>query len=224
MGLCRVRGEPKENKAMNWKGILYSAPMIRAKLDGRKTQTRRIIKAPGWVYRHGDGEPHWMVKEAGSGFEFVEWGSDHARSHPITCPYGKPGDGLYGKETWQSCPTCGFTEYRADANRDNHCRHCDEPLGKWKPSIFMPRSRARILDVITNIRVEQLQDITEEDAKAEGVVWRECEHFEPVELPGRYGPVSGPARIAYKELWESINGPGSWEKNPWVWVIETRNA
>jgi hypothetical protein len=84
----------------------------------------------------------------------------------------------------------------------------------------MPRAASRLTLEITNIRIERLNHISEADAIAEGVTWRKCDDFNPVPIAGPYGPCSGPARAAYYALWESINGPGSWEANPWVWVVE----
>lgn len=157
--------------------ILFSGPMVRAILDGRKTQTRRI-------YKHRN--------------------SCTGVSEP--CPYGGPGDEIWVRETWKYCWKCGHTNYAADCNKPRQCRSCDASLGKWKPSIHMFKFCSRISLEILSVRPERLQDITHWDAKAEGV---EC-------LPNyTAAPVDD-----FRELWDSINGRGSWDSNPWVWRIE----
>ena len=190
--------------------ILFSTPMVQAILDGRKTMTRRIIKPqPLWVaepsipFKTEDADPKGIIK----------------------CPYGEPGDRLWVRETWaDNIPGCpnGIT-YRAD--------HID-PKGdgpanpiKWKPSIYMPKEIARIWLEVTNVRVERLQEITEEDARREG--------FEPIPCDcsnrGAFGctdcmntGVTEPAMLEFIDTWDSIyskRGYG-WDTNPWVWVIE----
>ena len=180
---------------MKERPILFSAPMVRAILDGRKTQTRRIVKNIGIV--PGIGE---ILK-----------GSDDIKEWPELCPYGKPGDRLWVRETFCYHDDLAMYLYKAD----------DVTCCKWKPSIHMPRIASRILLEVVNVRVERLNDISEEDAIAEGI-----------NLPSPYvgigmdGEVIESETISwmpsdyYKELWESINGPGSWDLNPWVWVVE----
>ena len=179
---------------MKERPILFSAPMVRAILDGRKTQTRRIVK-----------QKHLPFLENITG-NFLDGKWDQ---RPF--PYGKPGDRLWVRETFCYHDDLAMYLYKAD----------DVTCCKWKPSIHMPRIASRILLEVVNVRVERLNDISEEDAIAEGI-----------NLPSPYvgigmdGEVIESETISwmpsdyYKELWESINGPGSWDLNPWVWVVE----
>lgn len=230
--------------------------MVKAKLAGTKTQTRRAVK-PQPVNRVVLVQSPPRSSYCPSGGEVVPY--DTNGMHPgtiIRCPYGRVGDGLYGKETFR--PRCDdelmdVVEYRADMGRlkagmeisENEgwafSQDCDDAERKpgdfgynpkslrWRPSIFMPRWAARIRDIITDIRVEQLQDISEADAAAEGCI--PCmEHSEGCKddqcaLAGGPDDCDGSmvsAKMLYRVLWESINGPGSWEANPWVWAITTK--
>ena len=200
--------------------ILFSAPMVRAILDGRKTQTRRIAKVTD-----KDCKPGMITPLAG----FVP---RTIANHISYCPYGKTGDRLWVRETFKQYN--GIISYKADGNWisdfndiDNFNPH--ENI-KWKRSIHMPRSASRILLEITGVRVERLQDISEEDAIAEGisrVPFRPCDGWPICDgyMVGKDDGVTGlaaKASTAYKKLWESINGPGSWDMNPFVWVVEFR--
>jgi hypothetical protein len=196
----------------------FSGPMVRAIREDRKTQTRRLIKPqPDRKLKAGEGDP---------GFWFVE--SYH--SPAWKCPYGKPGDRLWVRETWKAFlkaskhNTGGFKaydpspskvtsrlEFRADQNEEQARRD----LTKWRPSIFMPRWASRITLEVTGVRVERLQEISEADAKAEGI--EELSHGFRDYLKR---DVQMDAVSSYESLWESINGAGSWDANPWVWVIE----
>lgn len=197
---------------MKERPILFSGPMVRALLEGRKTQTRRLFK--GLTPPYCPGVHSCVVEDGFAKFHLNGKLAMHSAEWTM-CHHGQTGDRLWVKETFYHAPDFNgapTTWYRAD-----------DPVARgwnWKPSIFMPRRFSRITLEIVNVRVERLQDISEADAVAEGVKWMPYEDFEPVALPGRYGPVSGPARIAFKQLWESINGPGSWKRNPWVWVVE----
>jgi hypothetical protein len=182
--------------------ILFSAPMVRSILAGTKTQTRRVVKYAEPELVDADGWPLHDLSECGAG------------EMRASCPYGGPGDRLWVRETWGEFRRApGKTVYRADN---------DMALGasnKWHPSIHMHRWRSRITLEITGVRVERLQDISEADAKAEGVTPK----WEPG-CSGRLMEAFGgfsfrPAASAYAELWEQINGPGSWSANPWVWVV-----
>jgi hypothetical protein len=169
--------------------ILFSAPMVLALLDGRKTQTRRVVKLPpGYQF---DG-----VRARAAVLCSLPRQPTGARV--VRCPYGFPGDRLWVRETW--APSQGderpWCEYRAD---------CADPLAiKWKPGIYMPRRLSRIILEITDVRVQRLHDITEEDARAEGVAL------------SRWRPA---ALDAFEHLWQQINGDGSWEANPYVWAL-----
>ena len=183
--------------------ILMSGPMVRAIIEGRKTQTRRIVK------------PQFGCK-----YEMPDYWSDGKQG--IKCPYGVPGDRLWVKETFGPC--AGGIVYRSDGGTN-----CPDG-GKWKPSIFMPRWASRITLEIESVRVERLQDISEEDAVAEGIVAPRCEHCGYTRTDARFqmdhrfcqSKEPDSAIPLYRELWESINGPGSWDANPWCWCITFR--
>lgn len=196
---------------MSEKPILFNTEMVQAILAGRKTQTRRVVKdCP-------DGF-EWVLKKPGDSLCYAGklngGSSQYWESSPYFCPYGRPGDTLWVRETWaDNIPGCpnGIT-YRADHQDPNG----DGPANpiKWRPSIFMPRWASRINLTITGVRVERLQDITEDDAKAEGIE----------QLGGGVGVLNhkyGMMTTLYAELWNSINGKKHlWASNPWVWVIE----
>lgn len=199
---------------MKMRPILFSAPMVRAILDGTKTQTRRVVK-PQF---EPDAEPVEMsaISERGyqiSGHSGYWWDDVTANSGvPIRCPYGQPGDRLWLRETflgWYNTADSSFSHaaaYRADGYELKHGE-------KWRPSIHMPRSASRISLEITRVRVERLQAINEVDAIAEGAPWAACGL-----------PQEGSHKAGYAQLWESINGTGSWDVNPWVWVVEFKRV
>lgn len=192
--------------------ILFNAPMVRAILARTKTQTRRIVKP----------QPHWLDAEHGklcsAGWawrgpadvprlrHFSET-SSFANALREFCPYGQPGDRLWVRETWAAPHNCDYLAPR-EIDRDwrIHYAATEERGGlRWRPSIHMPRWASRITLEVTGVRVERLQDISEADARAEGIT-----------------PLANhPSDVAaYRELWEQINGAGSWDANPWVWVVE----
>lgn len=201
---------------MKERPILFSTPMVKAILDGRKTQTRRVIKPVGkdggfvicehengwWPYRSDDGETLFhTVKENGK---------EYLCETPHSCPFGKIGDRLWIRETYLECSI--GTVYRADNILEMDAKF----LGGWKPSIFMPQSSSRILLEITKIRVEKLHEITPQDALEEGVEYDRHGY-------GLGNPCDEIRMInAYQNLWESINGKRSWDLNPFVWVIQFR--
>lgn len=201
--------------------IIFSGPMVRAILDGRKTQTRRVVKLPKakglefrWSNAHADpgvGGGAYMHVE----FRYVEdlW---EGCCHRIYCPYGEIRDRLWVRETWgvyDGREGTNSVEYKADNQ--------PKSVGRWRPSIHMPRWASRITLEITGIRVERLQDISEKDAKAEGVE-RLSDGFHDYsgELDGQLGQ----ATTSFCTLWQSIHGPYSWNANPWVWVVEFRRV
>jgi len=228
---------------MNEKPILFSGPMVRAILEGRKTQTRRVVKP---------AVPEDRVKDCTVSISKLPFGDVTwwpKCDYPVLMagrrnPFGDPGDRLWVRETWGPCD--GGVCYRAS----------EEPAvcpdgGKWKPSIFLPRWASRITLEITDVRVERVQDITDEDAQSEGIFWtdysRACGHFgawqdvgscpapdesHPVR-PGWYWRKTkssmeclGSARFAFANLWDSINSKRGfgWYANPWVWVISFRRV
>lgn len=201
--------------------ILFSAPMVRAILEGRKTQTRRVMKhQPQRVVVPGIGPMLAIQQPRGND----RWLWPNARNEVVaSCPYGVPGDRLWVRETFIHEPAdycreasvsipCrpALTVYRADVE--------DPREGRWTPSIHMPRALSRIDLEVTGVRVERLQDISENDALAEGADGPHPASWHP-DAP-EVGPES--YRLGFRELWESINGAGSWEANPWVWVVEFR--
>lgn len=232
---------------MKERPILFSSPTVRAILSGSKTQTRRVVKPKhepdavwgrdedtgiGRTFRFGEHAPTGAVPWWNLG------GINGASQH---CPYGQPGDRLWVRETWQG-PLFDYDQW--DAYREDHrrfetpafCQYAadggappefvddeDEMQCKWRPSIRMPRWASRITLEITDVRVERLCDISEADAKAEGCPCYVCG-----------APLDGHSesdchcfhRTAtasdYRDLWEQINGAGSWDANPWVWVVSFR--
>lgn len=197
--------------------ILFSGEMVKAILAGRKTQTRRVVKQQAWVGQ--DNGVYTLDKKEGV--------------VPLSEVYGKTGDLLWVRETW--CPANSENGPVVCYRADYHRRYLSDesypvdyerfPAGRnawscwasdlesgiegaWRPSIFMPRWASRITLRITEIRVERLQEITEEDAKAEGVAgWHDT-------------PVGTVYRPEFQMLWDRINGKRApWASNPWVWVV-----
>lgn len=229
---------------MKERPILFSAPMVRAILDGRKTQTRRICKAqPPADALWGSNGAEWMWLED----------RDDVADRVIRCPYGVVGDRLWVRETWAPDPRApmvdGVAVYRAtDAvTLSAHGARVE----RWYPSIHMPRWASRIALEVTGVRVERLNDISEADALAEGVepslsppgfsvmvedggcFWQHADNPRGVPAVGdeamgqrvvHVQPTPAKALTTAKErftgLWLSINGAGSWAATPWVWVIE----
>lgn len=191
---------------MKERPILFSGPMVRAILAGRKTQTRRVVKDSKTL-------AFWrtFTREYGVRFAFRSKQTSHEKS----CPHGQADDRLWVRETFAPMLGGGFV-YAADYT-PGRLKEKDG-RGFWKPSIHMPRAASRLTLEITRVRVERLQSITEADAMAEGIRWTEMDGFASDD-EGRNFHASSAVR-SYAALWESINGPGSWEANPWVWVIE----
>lgn len=196
---------------MTERPILFSGPMVRAILAGRKTQTRRVVKGLGVFV---DTETAMLPPTIVDGKWMFSDGTT------TTCPFGTSGDRLWVRETWSP-----MQRHRPIANPeiyDNkpawYAADNDRPTwagSKWRPSIFMPRAASRLTLEIIAVRVERLHDIDEEDAIAEGVDFNGG--------PVRVGHTS--AVSAFKSLWDSINGePAPWESNPWVWVITFRSV
>ena len=207
--------------------------MVRAILDGSKTQTRRVVK-PQPIY---DGRFAGNWKMVGKN------GHEAATCSPLVgelCPHGRQDDRLWVRENFRPIypqdPTYNGgspIEYDYAATYQNGNRLGDY-IGikkRWKPSIRMPRAASRITLEITGVRVEQLQDISEADALTEGALsvrspewdmahwpdWRR--EFDVAISAGKKPPVGPSPRETFRRLWESINGPGSWDANPCVWVI-----
>lgn len=198
---------------MKERPILFSGPMVRAILEGRKTQTRRLVKAD-WI--QSDRAP----LEVAPGFFHFWCSGEHA------CPLGEPGDLLWVRETHYLVRQQGKQDgavieidYKADPNHEQ--RMCPQ---KWRPSIHMPRWASRITLEITGVRVERLQDISEADAVAEGIEFDPGEGgvFHVSRVAG--GCWSDSAVGSFGKLWKSINGDDSWDANPWVWVVEFKRS
>lgn len=195
--------------------ILFSAPMVNAILEGRKTQTRRILKLPKWSTQD------WNDFETdGSDAQIIC--SDTGCLSSIKYPFGAPGHHLWVKETFAEYPTDGCYIHRADEGAALEAMGTDLK-GCWKPSIFMPRKASRITLLVKNIRVERLQEISEQDAIAEGVErledgWK-CYGNCPEHEQGYDRRTS--AKASFMSLWNSINGKTyPWDSNPFVWVVE----
>lgn len=226
---------------MKERPILFNGAMVRAILAGEKTQTRRVVK-PQPEMRYGDdcrvtingsthtGPARYLLREVLPRY---------------ACPYGQHGDRLWVREAFADLLGTGI-EHRPDPSgpRQRYAFAADCPTGsasdearkdfgvKWKPSIHMPRAASRIMLEIVSVRVEHLQDISQDDARAEGIhsyphQWRDCEYplpdvaYEPV--PNSKTRYSSPVD-AFRDLWESVGGPGNWQANPWVWVVEFRRV
>jgi hypothetical protein len=183
--------------------ILFSSAMVRALLAGTKTQTRRALKVqPADTPHAGQASRN----RAGTRPVFyAAWEKRAADGSTICiCPYGVPGDRLWVRESFAPL-TKGYA-YRADQIWNA------PPADRWRPSIHMTRAASRITLEITDVRVERLQDISNADAIAEGIARGGPENPDDIE------------RNEYRALWESINGPGSWDANPWVWCLSFRRV
>lgn len=209
--------------------ILFSGPMVRALLDGRKTQTRRIVKPmPKWAARFPICKPDGMVAD----HEIWWWDGEFDRVGVAQAsPYGGPGDRLWVKETHAIVPRTAYAmsdgvqqTLKPDDTHDAAVYAAGwerSKPGRWRPSIHMPRWASRLTLTITDVRVERLQNISEVDARAEGISIQ----APPDRDGGRHFGVDGmqidemTAARAYQALWNKINGPDSWAANPWVWVV-----
>ena len=214
---------PEISTAPRERPILFRGPMVRAILDGRKMVTRRVVQrqpADGWDFASGYGRITSNHRHKGKFGAFIRRGvgTDFPELDIIPCPYGMPGDRLWVREAWAEtyvaqAPGDMWVVYREGDNRTDYG-------GPWKPSIHMRRRDSRILLEITAVRVERLHEISEEQAAAEGIqkAWQ---------YPDTYLTPAGDfacAKVAFQRLWESINGPESWNANPWVWVVEFRRV
>lgn len=189
--------------------ILFSGRMVRAILDGSKTQTRRPITP-----QPNSGPRGRMVDLGGA------WGlSDGVLSGEWRCPYGAPGDRLWVQETWHACPHCcdpdyapaGRPTYRAD--NEDLPRKCTAHR-RWRSPIYLPRKHSRILLEVVEVRAQRVQDISEKDAMAEGVA--------PVLVPPDGG--SAPYGEGFRAVWDSLNAKRDypWLANPFVWAVSFR--
>lgn len=238
---------------MKSRPILFSGAMVRAILDGTKTQTRRVVKGiPSWDHCGRDimdwGLSDCYTDEQGIHWLDVQTDVDDNSHNQIKCPYGQVGDRLKVKESaWMWCAKLisGLTK---KTNKPKvcwvECRnvnpiYCEDqaespthvPAGsvekignltyQWRKKIgrFLPAWASRIELEITGIRVERLNEISEDDAVTEGILPDETLPNSHWKQYGMNGGTRCPI-FSYQTLWESINGPGSWAKNPFVWVLE----
>lgn len=231
---------------MKERPILFNGAMVRAILASTKTQTRRVLKpqtASVERWKHGeqtsDTSARYAVLRDDSGKGWATCG-------PFRCPYGQPGDRLWVRETWMDLQGTGVEVRTGDRSR--YAYGADTPPGsygdeqrksyglKWRPSIHMPRAASRITLENTSVRVERLNDISESDALAEGILsvrsqaW-DREHFatwrgqfEEAVSAGTKPPIGPSPKTAFAALWQQINGPDSWNSNPWVWVVEFKRV
>jgi len=230
-GKARADDETREDMSeVKERPILFSAPMIRALIDGSKTQTRRIMKpqpVKPSVNESDECPSRWYENGELNGVPSNVW----------SCPYGKPGDRLWVRETWASAyqDGCWGTAFFADGafvqGKQQHPKgphfHAKE-LGehvRWKPSIHMPRWASRITLEITEVRVQRLQEISEEDARAEGSYLGRCDcavmqRRETTPLGISFHQTGCHIHgEEFKYLWNCIHGEGSWAKNSWVWAV-----
>ncbi len=212
---------------MKERPILMNGAMVRAVLDGSKTQTRRALKLQPDYPIIITNDPHTNRYQIGEREPVTEAALLRA------CPNGQPGDRIWVRETFgyvspdenqRPHSECNI-EYRADLAPDCTDRPGSWPVEecagdperpRWRPSIHMPRAASRILLEIVSVRVERLNDCSDADARAEGT-------------PGGHGVIPSYNYHAtpsehFSHLWESINGAGSWAANPWVWVIEFKRV
>lgn len=230
--------------------ILFSAPMVRAILDGTKTQTRRLVKSPAknmqragmQVIKHrAPGDPWykdcvWSMRDK-SGV----WGDYTHDRFMSLCPYGEPGDRLWVREAFAPCAIYGApvridaASYAVLADGTQVYRDPRQVFAglakyspgafdhiKWRPSIHMPRWASRLTLEVTSVRVERLHDISEDDARAEGVRPKDAHVVIECDAEGRARlneALSNTHRGAFACLWDTINGGGAFASNPWVWVV-----
>jgi hypothetical protein len=229
--------------------ILFTVESVEGILAGRKTQTRRVVnlKKQGYL----DAQPSELAtwaRELPPGF-WQWWGpiSEDRRGllfqSDVRCPYGVAGDRLWGREPWAHVPSTAYrcsdgVEQIEDPTQPGMCAvykaGWDRVEPTWKSSMYMPRWASRLALEIVKVRVERVQDITVDDARAEGVstlcdsMWwmgGDCwtDERNPAFDPAK--AITGP-RAAYGMLWDKINAKRgfSWASNPWVWIVEFRKG
>ncbi|WP_322957962.1 hypothetical protein [Providencia huashanensis] len=218
---------------MKERGIIFNSEMVRAILDGRKTQTRRVINPqPELTQKSGF---KWKGGLFGAGCDDRETNRNFAHKK---CPLGKVGDRLWVRETWQG-PLINYTDnepqfkghhifeksdncvYKADGLAAPEFIDSDDNLKQgWRPSSNMPRWASRITLEITDVRVEHLQDISKQDAVSEGAPQG---HHSIDVISKRFG-FSDFSRSWFAQIWMDIYGEDDWAANPWVWVIEFKRV
>ena len=209
--------------ATQYKPILFSTEMVQAILEGRKTQTRRLHGLDEIKKNPNDWTFYYFSKDDKRTFaHFRKQEDNKIKSIFGTSPY-QIGDILWVRETWQTTWNENKKSWDTIYKADGGYWIDDDGIMKWKPSIYMPKEAARIFLEVSNVRVERLKDISEEDAIEEGIeIIHYAENILPVfrnyllkEKKGTLNP-----RLSFRTLWEKINGEDSWNANPWVWVYE----
>ncbi|WP_272671775.1 hypothetical protein [Providencia sp. PROV123] len=211
---------------MKERGIIFNSEMVRAILDGRKTQTRRVMKSQPEPSKTKDGDYWFPCNKTQSMVhvsDFIPRNNLMIDAHEFfsdCCPLGGVGDRLWVRETFQVGP-CTESSFAYKAT------HCPSDLEegwseviKWKPSIHMPRSASRITLEITDVRVERLQDISKQDAISEGAPRG---HHSIDVISKRFG-FPDFSRSWFAQIWMDIYGEDNWAANPWVWVIEFKRV
>ncbi|EOG7781624.1 TPA: hypothetical protein SHS77_004268 [Raoultella planticola] len=232
---------------MKERGMIFNAEMVRAILDGRKKQTRRIMKVqpsedftPMNMALEPDYKARWYTPGTADKDGYLQPANKEVfgvanENEGYSCPFGAVGDRIWVRETFQGplfdyeqmeafledsskFEKPEFCQYAADGGHRPEYQDADDNLRHgWRPSIHMPRWASRILLEITDVRVERLNSISQEDAQAEGL---ELTGWRPTYSdPDSGGEVMTPYDN-FAELWSSIYGDESWQANPWVWVIE----
>ncbi|EUD09183.1 hypothetical protein PO864_17890 [Providencia alcalifaciens] len=227
---------------MKERGIIFNTEMVRAIIDGRKTQTRCIAKfkpidkALNFNFSGlRAGNYHAGIKDGRCVLRSTDGATWNDRTYPLTCPYGKVGDRIWVRETWQG-PLVDVEKaydlfkdptpyqkvencvYKADGGYAPEYIDCDDNFRQgWRPSTQMPRWASRITLEITDVHVERLQSISEEDAKAEGFDNSQSDAANSI------GWFEKPIR-AFRRAWGNIYGNDGWDSNPWVWVIEFKRV
>lgn len=216
--------------AIKERPILFSGEMVRAILDGRKTQTRRVVK-PQFDKTWGRG-----VRRGDDAYSVhVDIMEDSGEWKWIKCPYGKPGDRLWVRENgWEPPETTPYMiqmgadtwpNYMYDADGGDDGEWCKENGWKRRPSIHMPRWASRLTLEVTEVRVERVQEISEEDANAEGIVCKWIQRGPAGDLSQRCDRYGNTATKLFEQLWDSINGTKHpWASNPWVWVVSFKRV
>ena len=231
---------------MTERPILFSGPMVRAILDGRKTVTRRLVTGHDVIEERDDGTP-WPY--------YTTWSHGDDGSPWAPCPYGVPGDRLWVRETWRyhdwTEDGLPWIAYRADDSaalcEDVTPEWCDrveaawatlsDPRNtaidgrardrKWRPAIFMPRWASRLTLDVVSVRVERLQAITEEDANREGVEYMDglLDESDLCRVAKEMGAMATDSRVWFACLWDRLNASRApWDSDPWVWRVEFRRV
>jgi hypothetical protein len=235
--------------------IIFAGPLVRAILSGQKTQTRRLINPQPAPFvqntpdkrppRHAEpyldaycGEKKTPANPRGMGRDWCWWTRDDRPGATVArCPYGVPRDRLWVRETWYpafkrvvphgKAPGSSGVIFRADYGFRPDLPATYDPANGWRPSIFMPRWASRLTLEVTDVRVQRLQDISEEDAIAEGAPLMGPTLSDEQRIVGGDHRTQGthPHTMAFAVLWDTPNDERApWISNPWVWAITFRRA